>query len=153
MRLTRDRAGYGVIGVGVGGLVDGFVLHQILQWHHLWSQRTSDGTLDGLEENTLADGVFHLSMLVVLLLGLALLAGRRVETRPLVGLGLVGWGLFHVVDQLVFHLALGAHHIRMHVENPEAYDWGFTGIGVALIALGWLLAREPRDRAAAPARA
>jgi uncharacterized membrane protein len=153
VRLTRDRVGYGVIGIGVGGLVDGFVLHQILQWHHLWSRRTDDGTVNGLEENTLADGLFHLSMLVVLLLGLALLARRRVEPRPLVGLGLVGWGLFHLVDQLVFHLALGAHHIRMHVENPEAYDWAFAAVGVALIALGWFVARKPRRGAATPARA
>ncbi len=138
---TRARAGYVLIGLGVGALFDGFVLHQLLQWHHLWSRRTSDQTVAGLEENTFADGVFHLAVLGVVLLGLALLVGTRVEARPLVGLGLIGWGAFHVVDQLVFHLALGAHHIRMHVDVPAVYDWTFTGIGLVLAAAGWSVSR------------
>ena len=50
-----------LLGVGLGGFVDGIVLHQILQWHHLL---TSEGsypatTVAGLEANTLADGLFH----------------------------------------------------------------------------------------------
>ena len=140
--LARARAGYLLIGLGVGALVDGVVLHQLLQWHHLWSRRTSDRTVEGLEENTFADGVFHLAVICVVLAGLALLVGTRVGARPLVGLGLVGWGAFHVVDQLVFHLALGAHHIRMHVDDPAVYDWTFTGIGVVLAALGWAVLRS-----------
>jgi uncharacterized membrane protein len=133
-----------VLGVGVGALVDGFVLHQILQWHHLWSSRTTTETVEGLERNTLADGIFHLAFLGVLLVGAALVAGERVPVRPAVGLVLVGWGLFHLVDQLVFHLALGAHHIREGVSNPEVYDWTFFATGLALIAIGWALARATR---------
>ena len=142
MQRTRERVGYAVLGLGIGGLADGFVLHQLLQWHHLWSRRTSDATLAGLEENTFADGVFHTAMLVVLVGGIALLVGRRVEARPLVALALVGWGTFHVVDQLLFHLALRAHHIREHVANPEVYDWAFFAIGLALIAVGASIARS-----------
>jgi uncharacterized membrane protein len=150
VRWTRERVGYTLIGVGGGALLDGFVLHQLLQWHHLWSSRTSDMTVEGLEENTLADGVFHTAVFFVLLTGIALLAGRRVEARPLVGLALVGWGLFNLIDQFVFHLALGAHHIRMDVDNRETYDWAFAAIGVALIALGWVVARAapPADERA-----
>jgi uncharacterized membrane protein len=147
---TRERVGYLIVGVGVGGLADGFVLHQLLQWHHLWSRRTSDGTVAGLEENTLADGIFHTAMLAVLVGGIALLVDRRVEVRPLVGLALVGWGTFHIIDQLVFHLALGAHHIREHVANPEVYDWTFFAIGLALVAIGAAIARRtaPDERLA-----
>ena len=104
-------------------------------------------TVKGLEENTLADGIFHTASLVVLAVGLALLVGRRVEARPLIGLALAGWGLFHVIDQVVFHLALGAHHIRMDVANPEVYDWVFFAIGVALAVGGYLLARDAPDDA------
>ncbi|MDQ3865201.1 MAG: DUF2243 domain-containing protein [Actinomycetota bacterium] len=118
------------------------MLHQLLQWHHLWSRRTSDATVAGLEDNTFADGVFHTVTLVVLVGGIGLLVGRRVEARALVGLALVGWGTFHVVDQLLFHLALGAHHIREHVADPELYDWAFFAIGLALIALGASIARS-----------
>ncbi len=141
MTATRDRTGYLLVGVGVGALADGFVLHQLLQWHHLWSSRTTDETVPGLEDNTLADGIFHLTFLVVLLVGIALLVGRRIERRPFIGLLLVGWGLFHVVDQLLFHLALGAHHIREGVDDYQLYDWGFFAIGLALVAVGAATAR------------
>jgi uncharacterized membrane protein len=144
MPSAHERAGYVLIGVGAGALADGFVLHQLLQWHHLWSRRTSDTTIQGLQDNTFADGVFHLASLGDLLSGMALLVGRRVEARPLVGLGLIGWGAFHIADQLVFHLALGAHHIRMRVENPGIYDWAFAALGAALIVAGWAIAWKGR---------
>jgi len=38
----------------------------------------------------------------------------------------------------VFHLILGAHHIRM-VSNYQIYDWTYTGLGIVLIGIGWLL--------------
>jgi uncharacterized membrane protein len=139
VRRTRERIGYLTIGLGVGALLDGFILHQLLQWHHLWSRKRTDKTVPGLEENTFADGIFHMTFLIILLVGIGLIVGRRVETRRLVGLLLVGWGLFHIIDQFVFHLALKAHHIRMDVDNPEVYDWAFTGIGVVLIVAGWLV--------------
>lgn len=138
----EQRVGYVVFGVGVGGLADGFVLHQLLQWHHLWSSRTPDDTVSGLERNTLADGIFHSAMLVVLLVGVVLIVGERAPIRSAVGLTLVGWGLFHVVDQLVFHLALGAHDIREGVASPEIYNWSFFAVGIALIAAGWLVVRS-----------
>ena len=141
MTWRREHAGYVVFGVGFGALLDGFVLHQLLQWHHLVSAKTTVGTVPGLEENTLADGIFHTASLAVLVLGVALVVGRRVEPRPLVGLSLAGWGAFNVVDQFVFHLALGAHHIREGVDNYEVYDWGFFALGLVLIAVGLLVSR------------
>ncbi len=141
MTWRREHAGYVVFGVGFGALLDGFVLHQLLQWHHLVSAKTTVGTVPGLEENTLADGIFHTASLAVLVLGVALVVGRRVEARPLVGLSLAGWGAFNVVDQFVFHLALGAHHIREGVDNYEVYDWGFFALGLVLIAVGFLVSR------------
>jgi uncharacterized membrane protein len=64
--------------------------------------------------------------------------------RETLGLVLVGWGIFHVIDQLVFHLALGAHHIREGVENYQLYDWGFFAIGLLLIAAGAVVVRRSR---------
>lgn len=125
------------IGLGIGALVDGFLLHQVLQWHHLWSSRTPDATRYGLEQNILADGIFHVAFLLVVLTGVFMLLGSQIRLRPLVSLGLVGWGLFHVVDHLVFHLALGAHHIREGIGNPATYDWSFFAIGLVLVAVGY----------------
>ena len=50
-----------LLGTGLGGFVDGIVLHQILQWHHMMSDTAGYPvtTLRGLEVNTVADGFFH----------------------------------------------------------------------------------------------
>ena len=48
-----------LLGVGLGGFVDGIVLHQILQWHHMLTGENggeSPKTVAGLEANTLVDG-------------------------------------------------------------------------------------------------
>jgi uncharacterized membrane protein len=45
-----------LMGIGLGGFVDGILLHQILQWHHMLTS-TGDypsNTIAGLEANTLA---------------------------------------------------------------------------------------------------
>lgn len=143
----RARWGYLIVGLAFGALIDGVLLHQVLQWHHLWSSKTTDETVAGLEDNTLADGIFHLFFLLVFLVGLALLVGRRLQARPFTGLALVGWGTFQVIDQLLFHLALGAHHIREGVSDPEVYDWTFFGIGLILIAAGALVLRRAEPTA------
>ena len=128
--MRGARAPLVVTGFGLGAFVDGIVLHQVLQWHHLVSAYEPVDGLDALQPNTSWDGVFHLAAWLVVLAGV-------VWT---VGLLLIGWGAFHVVDQVVFHLLLEAHHIRM-VEDYQLYDWGYTAIGVALSAVGWRLAR------------
>jgi uncharacterized membrane protein len=47
------------VGLGPGGFLDGIVLHQVLQRHHML---TGDGGGEaGLEANTLVDGFFHLA--------------------------------------------------------------------------------------------
>ena len=136
-------------GFGLGAFLDGIVLHQVLQWHHLVVDYRSADDLEGLEANTLWDGVFHLAAWLVVLVGLLWTARSRDGLRALswprlVGPLLVGWGAFNITDQIVFHLLLGAHHIRM-VEDYQLYDWGYTAIGAALVAGGLALARGGRS--------
>jgi uncharacterized membrane protein len=148
------RAGSLLLGFGFGGLVDGIVLHQVLQWHNLVSRVETNETLEGLRTNLFWDGVFHATTAALVALGLAVLwlagaaQGRVADpVRTLVGWVLVGWGAFHVVDQLLFHLVLGLHDIREDVASPGLYNWGFFAIGLLLAAVGgWLL----RSRAGAP---
>ena len=135
-----------VLGFGLGMFIDGIVLHQLLQWHHLVSEYEATTNVSGLEENTFWDGVFHASAWVVTLAGAVLLwrsrrSPARLPAGAFAGLMLIGWGAFHAVDQFVFHLALGAHHIRP-VEDYAVYDWSFFGIGVVFAAAGWLLVRS-----------
>jgi uncharacterized membrane protein len=141
-----------LLGVGLGGFVDGIVLHQILQWHHMLT--ALDGypatTVDGLEVNTLWDGLFHAATYVFVAVGLFLVwsrarsGGTVWSWRSLLGWMLVGWGMFNLVEGTIDHHLLGLHHVRAGPDQL-AYDLGFLALGAALVLAGWLLAR--RDRA------
>ena len=133
-------------GFGLGAFLDGIVLHQVLQWHHLVVDFQPADDLAGLRANTVWDGLFHLAAWLVVLVGLLWTARRRSDLRSfawpaLIGPLLVGWGAFNITDQVVFHMLLGAHHIRM-VEDYQLYDWGYTALGAALVAGGLALSRR-----------
>jgi uncharacterized membrane protein len=69
--VSRPRLPGLFLGIGLGGFVDGIVLHQILQWHHML---TSEGdypktTVAGLETNTLWDGLFHAATWIAVAIG------------------------------------------------------------------------------------
>ncbi len=143
-----------LLGIGFGGFVDGIVLHQILQWHHML---TSEGsypatTVAGLEANTLADGLFHAAAWAFALAGVWKLhrAPERGTRRQLIGLMLVGWGLFNLVEGLIDHQLLGLHHVRAG-DGELAYDLAFLALGALLVAGGLSLARGGRA-APSPAR-
>jgi uncharacterized membrane protein len=137
-----------LLGLGLGGFVDGIVLHQILQWHHMVSARTPPTTLGGLEVNTLADGFFHVAtwVLVVAASITSIAAWRQGRLAPSwsfhLGLVLAGWGIFNVVEGLIDHQLLGVHHVRDDLGAPLSWDLGFLAAGVLLIAGGLLLHRS-----------
>ncbi len=136
-----------LLGLGLGGFVDGIVLHQILQWHHMVSsvEDAPVSTVAGLEVNTLADGLFHLAtwVLTVAGIGSALVAWRRGRLAPdwrfQLGLVLAGWGIFNLLDGLVNHHLLGVHHVRDDLGGPLSWDIGFLVFGALLLLGGWLL--------------
>ena len=134
-----------LLGIGLGGFVDGIVLHQILQWHHMTSAVESPTTVLGLERNTLADGLFHAGAWVAVVAGLALLWSRlRRATsawsrRELWAWGLVGWGGFNLAEGIIDHHLLGLHHVRDDLGGPLSWDLAFLAFGAALTAGGWLL--------------
>jgi uncharacterized membrane protein len=138
-----------LIGVGLGGFLDGIVLHQVLQWHHMVSAVRSPDTVPGLRINTLGDGLFHVVTWLFVLSGIAVLSGRVTRDRgrawrsqTLWAWALVGWGLFNLVEGLIDHQILGVHHVH---EGPYRLWWdlGFLAFGAALIAVGWAWQRKP----------
>ncbi|GAA0978324.1 hypothetical protein ENKNEFLB_02807 [Nocardioides aquaticus] len=150
-------------GIGFGGFVDGIVLHQILQWHHMVSD--VDGypttTVAGLEANTLADGFFHVATWLFLLAAslLAIRAWQQGRLAPTwrfhLGLVAAGWGIFNLVEGLINHQILGVHHLRDDLGAPLSWDLGFLAFGVLLVVGGMLVhrngaralaARHPRGR-------
>jgi uncharacterized membrane protein len=142
-----------ILGLGLGGFVDGIVLHQILQWHHMLS---GDGggksmrTVAGLEANTLADGFFHFATWVLVAAASVMMVNawqqRRLAPpwRTHFGLVLAGWGAFNVVEGLIDHQILGLHHVRDDLGAPLGWDLAFLAFGLFLIAVGALVARSPR---------
>lgn len=137
-------------GIGLGGFVDGIVLHQVFQWHHMVSATGEHPmtTVAGLEVNTLADGFFHLfSWLVVVGASIVTLAQWRQGRLPPswrfhLGGVVAGWGAFNVVEGLVDHQLLGVHHVRDDLGGPLSWDLGFLALGLALVVGGVLLMRS-----------
>jgi uncharacterized membrane protein len=148
-----------LLGVGLGGFVDGILLHQVLQWHHMLTSTDTDrvgvpyypaDTVHGLRMNTLWDGLFHTFTWLAVLIGLAVLYSRVQHARGRVwssgalwGLVLIGWGLFNLVEGLVDHQLLGIHHVRSG-PHQTAWDLGFLALGAVLMVAGWLLRRAAR---------
>jgi len=137
-------------GLGFGGFVDGIVLHQIFQWHHMVShvEGYPTTTVAGLEANTVADGLFHVATWLFVLLGsiTAILAWRQGRLAPNwsfhFGLVLAGWGIFNLVEGVVDHHLLGVHHVRDDLGAPLSWDLAFLLLGALLLVGGWLLHRR-----------
>src|SRR5687768_12244545 len=49
-----------VLGVGLGGFIDGIVLHQLLQWHSMLSSVVPPTDLPAAKYNMMWDGAFHM---------------------------------------------------------------------------------------------
>lgn len=143
------RAGL-LLGVGLGGFFDGIVLHQILQWHHMLTSEGSHpaNTVAGLETNTLWDGLFHALTYLATAAGLVLLwRSGQDATGPwsghlFLGLLLMGFGSFNLVEGTVNHHLLTLHHVRENSSNQAAWDLAFLAWGAAMLMIGWWLARS-----------
>lgn len=137
-----------LMGLGLGGFVDGIVLHEILQWHHMISNREPTDTVAGLELNVVADGLFHVATWLLVMAGstLTVVSWRQGRLAPNwsfhLGLLLLGWGVFNLVEGLIDHLLLGVHHVRDDLGGPLAWDIGFLMFGVVQIGAGYLLYRR-----------
>ncbi|MGC5170523.1 DUF2243 domain-containing protein [Microbacterium sp. DT81.1] len=169
---ARDRPGIVLpgllLGIGLGGFVDGILLHQVLQWHHMLTSSATANipigdypatTVHGLQMNTLWDGLFHVVTWLAVLAGLGILysrvshaRGRLWRSRVLWGWIIAGWGVFNVVEGIIDHHVLGIHHVISGPYQTVA-DVVFLGLGALLITGGWLLQRSGRADAAGDATA
>ena len=139
-----SRAGI-VIGVGLGGLVDSFLLHMILQWHHMLSNVIPPDSMGNLHRLMMYDGLFDAFCFFVILAGVFLLRGAATSELVVPSCGvfagqlIFGWGLFNTVEGLVDHHLLQIHYVRQ-VPEYAVYNWTFLIVaGLGLLALGWLL--------------
>lgn len=143
-----------VIGVGLGGFIDGIVLHQIAQWHNMGSAVVPPLTMDTMKLNMMWDGLFHALTWLITLAGVWMLWAEQRHTAPnarvFTGQLVLGWGVFNVVEGVIDHHLLELHHVRDLPVHVPAYDWAFLLLGgVLLIAVGWLMAAPAGGRVAA----
>jgi uncharacterized membrane protein len=148
-----------VLGIGLGGFADGILLHQLLQWHSMFSSVTPPDDLVAMKFNMIWDGMFHTLTWTACVAGIVMLfrAGRHPDsvwsTKLLVGSMLAGWGVFNLTEGVLDHMLLGIHHVHPG-EHQLAWDIGFVALGgVGFILLGMLISRDAPARmrwAAAP---
>jgi uncharacterized membrane protein len=139
-----------LLGAGLGGFVDGIVLHQILQWHNMLSGQLPPDTLVRAKVNMYWDGLFHAAVWVLTVVGLAMLwaAAGRADVphsgRTLVGGLLLGWGLFNVVEGIIDHEILGLHHVYEYTPSHLPADMAFLAFGAVLLLAGGAMVRTAR---------
>jgi uncharacterized membrane protein len=136
-----------LIGVGMGGFMDGIVLHQMAQWHHMRSNVVTLHTMDAMRVNMTWDGLFHVLTWVITLVGILHLRNAAYARDPIpsaqafTGQLILGWGVFNLVEGVIDHQLLGIHNVR-ELPNATVYNFTFLAVGGMLFTLiGWLLMR------------
>src|SRR5262245_36782761 len=106
-----------LLGIGLGGFVDGILFHQVLQIHNMLSNVYFPNTIVNIEINMFWDGLFHVFTWIMTCIGLLLLwQAIKKENVPksntiLLGSMLLGFGLFNLVEGSIDHLLLQIHHV------------------------------------------
>lgn len=146
-RSTTDRRlvlSGALFGAGIAAsVVDLFVLHLLLQWHHFYDLSTTEVALA-------ADGLFHAVAWGMTVAGLFLLADARrrgaVPWGRWTGAVLAGLGGFQLLDALVNHKLLGIHQVRYDVDLLP-YDLAWTGSAAIVLLAGLVVLWRTRHRA------
>ena len=141
-----------ILGIGLGGFIDGIALHQILQWHEMISAQLPPTTYVAKSINMFWDGIFHAVTFGVTLVGILrlwkLLRRTDIDTSGnlLAGGLLAGWGLFNIVEGLFDHHLLKLHNVREVTPDKAAWNYGFLGFSVLLLVAGFAMARVKKQR-------
>lgn len=147
-----------LLGIGLGGFIDGILFHQLLQLHNMLSASgyypktglPAETIVVNMEINMFWDGLFHTFTWLMMTTGLALLwlAGQRTNvpwsTKTLIGGLALGWGLFNLVEGIIDHHILHIHHVT-ETANHLIWDLAFLGSGALLIITGLAVIRSGRN--------
>jgi uncharacterized membrane protein len=136
-----------ILGIGLGGFIDGIVLHQIFQLHSMLSAKVPLDSMGNMRTNMTADGLFHAVMLLFTITGIFMLfnAGKRADVLhsdcALIGSMIMGWGIFNVVEGVVDHHLLNLHHVVERL-GVSVWDWLFLAVSVVMVVGGWLMTKR-----------
>lgn len=134
-----------VLGIGLGGFIDGIMFHQIFQTHSMLSNKIPATDYIGKSVNMFWDGIFHFFCLLVVLLGFVLLwkllfKNNVDRSGKLLGGGLLfGWGLFNIVEGVIDHHLLLLHNVIELAPNHDPGNFTFLGISVIMVVVGYML--------------
>lgn len=137
-----------VLGIGLGGFVDGIVLHQLLQWHEMLSAKIPATDYVGKSVNMFWDGIFHFFCLVVVMIGVAMLwravsrTGAFKSGRLLIGSMLSGWAIFNLVEGIIDHQLLKLHNVMEYALDHNFANYTFLIASLLMLVLGSWLARK-----------
>ena len=137
-----------VLGIGIGGFIDGIVFHQILQWHEMISNKIPPVTYVAKSVNMFWDGIFHAVTLAITTTGIILLwkllKRKDVDSSGnfLVGGLLSGFGLFNLLEGILDHQILKLHNVREVTSNKQAWNLGFLAFSAVLIVIGYYIIKQ-----------
>lgn len=140
-----------VLGIGLGGFADGVLLHQILQWHEMLTNKIPADTVANKSINMFWDGIFHLFTLSTTVAGVIilwkLLKRKNINQSGYVLSGgmLAGWGIFNLVEGIIDHHILHLHNVRELTPNPHYWNYGFLLMGVILVGIGIFLIEKGKE--------
>ena len=121
-----------LLGIGMGGFVDGILFHQILQLHNMLSNRVARDSLVNEQINMFWDGMFHAFTWISVAAGIYLLwravtrRGATLSGEAFCGAIVLGWGLFNLVEGLLDHEIFQLHHVY---ENGNHLLWDMVFLG------------------------
>ncbi len=142
-----------LLGIGLGGFVDGILFHQILQLHNMLSNWVLRDSLVHEQINMFWDGLFHAFTWMMTSAGIWLLwftaRHRRLvlSGKAMWGSLLLGWGLFNLVEGVIDHEILQLHHVVQNGNHP-LWDGVFLLCGVVLTGTGYMLIHSDLRRTA-----
>jgi uncharacterized membrane protein len=136
-----------LLGIGMGGFVDGILFHQILQLHNMLSNVVPRDTLVNEQVNMFWDGMFHAFTWIMTSLAIWMLwrAAKQNDVpllgAPFFGAILGGWGMFNLVEGVIDHELLQLHHVYQNGDHL-LWDMVFLASGLVLSVTGWMIIRS-----------
>ena len=130
-----------VLGVGLGGFADGIVFHQLFQWHQMLSNKITPDTWMNKSINMFWDGIFHLSCLMIMVLGTYLLfkslSNRTANSSPklFVSALFTGWAIFNIVEGIIDHQIMKLHNVREGIDS-QFWNSVFLIASIVLLFIG-----------------
>lgn len=134
-----------VLGIGLGGFIDGIVFHQILQWHQMVSAKIVPLDFTSKSINMFWDGIFHAFTLFITLFGIVLLYKLLQQNQVLkhrnlfIGGLLMGWGFFNLIEGMLNHHVFKFHTVKDFDLNPQIWNLVFLAFSILMIVLGYFL--------------